>query len=115
MILFANWSGHTESYLSWLAASESQPPRVCEIFQPAVALRLSGEQHPSNVELISGEQHPSNVEVISGGEHLRNIEVISGEEHPSNIEVILGEEHASSCSGVILSLYKHRLNHVAGK
>ena len=79
MILFANWSGHTESFLSWLGASESQPPRVCEIFQPAVALRLSGE------------------------------------EHPSNVEVILGEEHPSSCSGVILSLYKHRLDHVAVK
>ena len=53
--------------------------------------------------------------MLSGEEHPSNIEVISGEEHPSNIEVILGEEHASSCSGVILSLYKHRLNHVAGK
>ena len=81
MILFANWSGHTESYLSWLAASESQPRRVCEIFQPAVALRLSGEEHQSDFEVISGE------------EHSRNIEVISGEEHPSNVEVILGEEH----------------------
>ena len=89
--------------MSWLAASESQPRRVCEIFQPAVALRLSGEEHPSNVEVILGGEHPS------------NIEVISGEKHPSNVEVISGEEHASSCSGVILSLYKHRLNHVAGK
>ena len=52
MILFANWSGHTESFLSWLAASESQPPRVCEIFQPAVALRLSGEEHLSNVVVV---------------------------------------------------------------
>ena len=77
--------------MSWLGASESQPPRVCEIFQPAVALRLSGEEHPSNVEVILGEEHPSNVEVISG------------------------EEHTSSCSGVILSLSKNRLNEMAGK
>ena len=91
MILFANWSGHTESFLSWLGASESQPPRVCEIFQPAVALRLSGEEHPSNVEVISGEELLSDVEVISG------------------------EEQPSSCSGVILSLCKHRLNQVAVK
>ena len=115
MILFANWSGHTESFLSWLGASESQPPRVCEIFQPAVALRLSGEEHPSNVEVILGEEHPSNVEVISGEEHSHNIEVISGESHSSDVEVILGEEHPSSCSGVILSLSKNRLNEVAGK
>ena len=54
MILFANWSGHTESFLSWLGASESQPPRVCEIFQSAVAvaLRLSGEEHLSNVVVV---------------------------------------------------------------
>ena len=92
MPIFLNQSSsHTESYSSWLGASESQPPRVCEIFQSAVALRLSGGEHPSNVEVISGEELLSDVEVISG------------------------EEQPSSCSGVILSLSKNRLNEVAGK